>query len=43
MKHVYDYVIVGGLAGASAVEGIREIDAAGKLDKTGIGHIRKCP
>lgn len=29
MKHVYDYMIVGGgLAGASAVEGIRELDAA---------------
>jgi NAD(P)H-nitrite reductase large subunit len=32
MKHVYDYAIVGGgLAGASAVEGIRELDAAGKI------------
>lgn len=32
MKHVYDYVIVGGgLAGASAVEGIRELDAAGRI------------
>ena len=32
MEHVYDYVIVGGgLAGASAVQGIRELDAAGKI------------
>ena len=32
MKHVYDYVIVGGgLAGASAVQGIRELDAEGKI------------
>src|SRR3989338_2305897 len=32
MKHVYDYAIVGGgLAGASAVEGIRELDAAGRI------------
>lgn len=32
MKHVYDYVIVGGgLAGASAVLGIRERDVAGKI------------
>lgn len=32
MTHVYDYVIVGGgLAGASAVEGIRERDAAGNI------------
>lgn len=32
MKHVYDYVIVGGgLAGASAVLGIRELDAAGTI------------
>jgi 3-phenylpropionate/trans-cinnamate dioxygenase ferredoxin reductase component len=32
MKHVYDYVIVGGgLAGASAVQGIRELDAAGGI------------
>ncbi|MEO8331871.1 MAG: FAD-dependent oxidoreductase [Gallionella sp.] len=32
MKHVYDYVIVGGgLAGASAVQGIRELDAAGTI------------
>jgi 3-phenylpropionate/trans-cinnamate dioxygenase ferredoxin reductase subunit len=32
MKHVYDYMIVGGgLAGASAVEGIRELDAAGSI------------
>jgi NAD(P)H-nitrite reductase large subunit len=32
MKHVYDYAIVGGgLAGASAIEGIRELDAAGKV------------
>jgi NAD(P)H-nitrite reductase large subunit len=32
MKHVYDYVIVGGgLAGASAVQGIRELDAAGSI------------
>ena len=32
MKHVYDYVIVGGgLAGASAVKGIRELDAAGRI------------
>jgi NAD(P)H-nitrite reductase large subunit len=32
MKNVYDYVIVGGgLAGASAVEGIRERDAAGSI------------
>ncbi len=32
MKHVYDYTIVGGgLAGASAVQGIRELDATGKI------------
>lgn len=32
MKHVYDYVIVGGgLAGASAVQGIRELDAVGVI------------
>ena len=32
MKHVYDYVIVGGgLAGASAVQGIRELDAVGRI------------
>lgn len=32
MKHVYDYVIAGGgLAGVSAVLGIRELDAAGKI------------
>ncbi|MBI5437202.1 MAG: FAD-dependent oxidoreductase [Nitrosomonadales bacterium] len=32
MQHVYDYVIVGGgLAGASAVQGIRELDAAGRI------------
>ncbi len=32
MKHVYDYVVVGGgLAGASAVKGIRELDAAGRI------------
>jgi 3-phenylpropionate/trans-cinnamate dioxygenase ferredoxin reductase subunit len=32
MKLVYDYVIVGGgLTGASAVEGIRELDAAGSI------------
>ncbi|MDP2852428.1 MAG: FAD-dependent oxidoreductase [Gallionella sp.] len=32
MKHVYDYVIVGGgLAGTSAVQGIRELDAAGRI------------
>ena len=32
MKHVYDYVIVGGgLAGASAVQGIRELDAVGSI------------
>ena len=32
MKHVYDYVIVGGgLAGASAVQGIRERDAGGTI------------
>lgn len=32
MNHVYDYAIVGGgLAGASAIEGIRELDAAGKI------------
>ncbi len=32
MAQVYDYVIVGGgLAGASAVQGIREIDTAGRL------------
>jgi len=32
MKHVYDYAIVGGgLAGASAVQGIRELDAKGKI------------
>jgi 3-phenylpropionate/trans-cinnamate dioxygenase ferredoxin reductase subunit len=32
MKQTYDYVIVGGgLAGASAVEGIRELDGAGSI------------
>jgi 3-phenylpropionate/trans-cinnamate dioxygenase ferredoxin reductase subunit len=32
MKQVYDYVIVGGgLAGASAIQGIRELDAVGKI------------
>ncbi len=32
MTPVYDYVIVGGgLAGASAVQGIRDLDAAGKI------------
>jgi len=32
MKHVYDYVIVGGgLTGASAVEGIRELDKTGSI------------
>ncbi len=32
MKHVYDYAIVGGgLAGASAIQGIRELDATGKI------------
>ncbi len=32
MKHVYDYAIVGGgLAGASAVQGIRELDTAGEI------------
>lgn len=32
MKHVYDYMIVGGgLAGASAVEGIRELDEVGSI------------
>lgn len=32
MKQVYDYAIVGGgLAGASAVQGIRELDAAGRI------------
>jgi len=32
MTHVYDYVIVGGgLAGASAVQGIRDLDAAGRI------------
>jgi 3-phenylpropionate/trans-cinnamate dioxygenase ferredoxin reductase subunit len=32
MTPVYDYVIVGGgLAGASAVQGIRELDASGKI------------
>lgn len=32
MQNVYDYVIAGGgLAGASAVEGIRELDAAGSI------------
>jgi len=32
MKHVFDYVIVGGgLAGASAVEGIRELDESGSI------------
>jgi len=32
MKHVYDYVIVGGgLTGASAVEGIRELDETGSI------------
>ncbi|MDO8811553.1 MAG: FAD-dependent oxidoreductase [Gallionella sp.] len=32
MEHVYDYVIVGGgLAGASAVQGIRELDAVGRI------------
>lgn len=32
MERVYDYVIVGGgLAGASAVQGIRELDAAGMI------------
>ena len=32
MKHVYDYVIAGGgLAGVSALLGIRELDAAGKI------------
>src|ERR1017187_2864994 len=32
MKHDFDYVIVGGgLAGASAVEGIREIDETGSI------------
>ena len=32
MKHVFDYVIVGGgLAGASAVEGIRELDETGSI------------
>ena len=32
MNHVYDYAIVGGgLAGASAVEGIRELDVAGRI------------
>lgn len=32
MKQLYDYVIVGGgLTGASAVQGIREVDTAGKI------------
>jgi NAD(P)H-nitrite reductase large subunit len=32
MKHVYDYAIVGGgLAGASAIQGIRELDTAGTI------------
>jgi 3-phenylpropionate/trans-cinnamate dioxygenase ferredoxin reductase subunit len=32
MKHVYDYMIVGGgLTGASAVKGIRELDASGSI------------
>jgi 3-phenylpropionate/trans-cinnamate dioxygenase ferredoxin reductase subunit len=32
MKHRYDYVIVGGgLAGASAIQGIRELDATGSI------------
>ncbi len=32
MKHIYDYVIVGGgLAGASAVKGIRELDTVGSI------------
>jgi 3-phenylpropionate/trans-cinnamate dioxygenase ferredoxin reductase subunit len=32
IKHVYDYVIIGGgLTGASAVEGIRELDATGSM------------
>ena len=32
MEHVYDYAIVGGgLAGASAVQGIRELDAVGRI------------
>lgn len=32
MKQVYDYVIVGGgLAGASAIQGIRELDATGSI------------
>lgn len=32
MKQVYDYVIVGGgLAGASAIKGIRELDVSGKI------------
>jgi NAD(P)H-nitrite reductase large subunit len=32
MKHVYDYAIVGGgLAGASAIQGIRELDTAGSI------------
>jgi len=32
MAHIYDYVIVGGgLAGASAVEGIRELDTSGSI------------
>jgi NAD(P)H-nitrite reductase large subunit len=32
MTHVYDYIIVGGgLAGASSVEGIRELDTAGSI------------
>jgi NAD(P)H-nitrite reductase large subunit len=32
MKHIFDYVIVGGgLAGASAVEGIRELDETGSI------------
>src|SRR3989338_11116400 len=32
MKQVYDYAIVGGgLAGVSAIQGIRELDAAGSI------------
>lgn len=39
MERVYDYVIVGGgLAGASAVQGIRELDSAGKILLVGEEH-----
>ena len=32
MAQVYDYVIVGGgLAGASAIEGLRELDVTGNI------------